>query len=697
MLCVSKGKPPKTFSFRNWLAHLDVYRFPLALLGACILAYGLLASSLGFYWDGWPFAWIAETFGHAGLARYFSTNRPVWAWLFQLTTPLFGTSSFAWQIFGLIARWASGLAFWLLLKRLWPRQTEAAAWAALLFALYPGFGQSSIANMYVHFYIVLTLVLVSLWLHLGVVQPSGKRSTRQFTPTKIYSDRKALATIFISFCLSAYALFANEYFFGLELMRPILLFVALPTGPLKVRLRRVLGVGWPFGLLILVYAYWRIFILGFHTYDPLAIASANSLSHTPVTLSARFVGDIFLSGIAAWGVPLAKFLQADWESRFTWTAGIMFSMMAFGLYIVLRKREKNEIAFGKQTVFLSLALLALSGLPVWAIGLPIRFTFPNDRLTLPMMSGAALLIIGLGHLLFRSPIARRGIFAGLASLAIACQFLNGAEYRQDWKYQQSLFWQLTWRAPAIQPGTILIMNEQDELHLTDNSLVAPLNWLYAPGVASSRLEYYAAYVPLRTQPGSLLDPLAAGKQIKSNYLVANFEGSTDHALVVLFDPPRCLRILDPVYDFGYPQLPDGLKEALPLSNPQGLINANAVIHPDPVFGLEPSRDTWCYYFERADLARQQKDWASVAELGDAGFSDEESPNHATERLPFIEGYAMVGRWQAAEDLTRQTLEINRFTAPMLCSLWQRVKENTQMRDTETVEAMLLLTCGLPTN
>lgn len=115
-----------------------------------------------------PFVWIPQTYGNPGLVEYFETNRPVLGWLYQLTTPIIQDSALGWQVFGLAMRWGSGYAFWLLLRRLWPQQAEAALWGALLFVVYPGFSQSAMANMDGHFYAVLAMMLLSLWLHLGV-------------------------------------------------------------------------------------------------------------------------------------------------------------------------------------------------------------------------------------------------------------------------------------------------------------------------------------------------------------------------------------------------------------------------------------------------------------------------------------------------------------------------------------------------
>ena len=48
--------------------------------------------------------------------KYFSTNRPFWGWLFQVTLPLIGAIPWKWQVFALILRWLTGISVWILLK-----------------------------------------------------------------------------------------------------------------------------------------------------------------------------------------------------------------------------------------------------------------------------------------------------------------------------------------------------------------------------------------------------------------------------------------------------------------------------------------------------------------------------------------------------------------------------------------------------
>src|SRR5512142_764830 len=91
--------------------------FPLFLLALCLAAYAPLITRLGFYWDDFPMNWIASTMGGAGLARYFSTNRPVWGMIYRMTTLLLGNQPITWQVFALLLRWGTGLSLWALLRQ----------------------------------------------------------------------------------------------------------------------------------------------------------------------------------------------------------------------------------------------------------------------------------------------------------------------------------------------------------------------------------------------------------------------------------------------------------------------------------------------------------------------------------------------------------------------------------------------------
>ena len=90
-----------------------------------------------------------------------------------------------------------------------------------------------------------------------------------------------------------------------------------------------------------------------------------------------------------------------------------------------------------------------------------------------------------------------------------------------------------------------------------------------------------------------------------------------------------------------------------------------------------SEHGWCYYFQKAELARQLRDWDQVAALGDRAFRLEDSPNDPVERFVFIEGYAHTGDWERAVELSRVSYRVSReYVGPLLCRLWERIEAET---------------------
>jgi hypothetical protein len=92
-----------------------------------------------------------------------------------------------------------------------------------------------------------------------------------------------------------------------------------------------------------------------------------------------------------------------------------------------------------------------------------------------------------------------------------------------------------------------------------------------------------------------------------------------------------------------------------------------------VFGPEPAR-SWCYYFQKADLARQLGDWKGILDLeqeaGRLGYSSRFGP----EVLPFIEAHARLGNWQNALEISRAAQRTVSEMEPLLCSTWSRLSQ-----------------------
>ena len=67
-----------------------------------------------------------------------------------------------------------------------------------------------------------------------------------------------------------------------------------------------------------------------------------------------------------------------------------------------------------------------------------------------MMIGGSLFLIGVIELLFKNNRIKTYIFALIIALGIGQQFFNANIFRRDWENQRDIYWQMTWRMPAIE-------------------------------------------------------------------------------------------------------------------------------------------------------------------------------------------------------------------------------------------------------
>jgi hypothetical protein len=635
----------------------------LALFLLCLAAYGPFLPRLGFYWDDWPWVWLSHLKGPAGMLAIDRLHRPLAGELLWLGSLLAGTSALRWQVLNLLYRWLGAAALFWALRQVWPRQVERAAWAACLFLVYPGFKQQFVAvNSSRHL-----LPLALFFLSLGLMAWAA-RDRRRRRPLTV-----------LGLALSLLTMLSTDYYFGLELIRPAVLWLALEQseGGMRLRLKSTLR-GWaPYLLLAgLVYTA-RYFYLRNNLYPlggPGVIAAASP--EGLITLGMTIVRDALLASLEAWRAVLAVPIS-DGRRVLAYYALLAGGVaIAMALYFLLLERRRPQPVLWRQLVGLGLCGLLLGSLPFLAAKLKMGLAFPADRTTLAMAFGASLLLTGLVDGLARRRTARVLLISALIGLGAGFHFRNGLDFYRDWIYQRDFFRQLAWRMPGIEPGTALLTVESRKLFSTDNSWTAPLNWLYAPESASGDLPLMMFYLDLRLK--TKVPALDGGLPISTSYASRDFDGSTDDALVLYYDPPACLRLLHPDYDRRNPQLSRLLVQALELSDLSRVSTAPAASETalGELFGPQPEPG-WCYYFEKADLARQQGDWRGVAEIGEQALLLADGPRHPAELAPFIQGYAHLGEWERAGALTLQALRQDAEMAPMLCALWGGIDQETE--------------------
>jgi hypothetical protein len=122
------------------------------------------------------------------------------------------------------------------------------------------------------------------------------------------------------------------------------------------------------------------------------------------------------------------------------------------------------------------------------------------------------------------------------------------------------------------------------------------------------------------------------------------------------------------------ELPDdeefSIRYAAPYSRIDGVITGEAFLTPpENIFGPEPEH-TWCYYYQKAMVARQIGDWAEIARLGDEARQKGFEPANQVEWRPFLEGYIQSGQ---SDDAAAIAVEIKKIAAPHVgyASSWRR--------------------------
>jgi hypothetical protein len=638
---------------------------PWVLLVVAVLVYGVFVWRHGFYWDDLPMSWIRYELGTEAMRAYFSTSRPVWGALYQITTRLIPQVPLYWQVFAIVWRWAGVVLLWVLLRELWPGRNRMALIASLFFLLYPGFNLQWVSYLTSHFYIVICIFLLSYLLMLW----SFRKPERYWWLT------------IGAMILSLLNLWMMEFFYFLELVRPFIIFYVLYKTEAGQRfwsvVKRTFLYWLPYLFVFLLNVFYRAFVFTNVAYENVLLSDLRADPFgTIITLIKQVFLDLWLVSVQAW-LQVFQLPNPSLDGpRTTLLYAVTFLLVGLIVFVFLNKYVRDEEGrtghAAQWAIFIGFMAMLLSGGPYWLATLDLSLAFPASRFTMSFMLGVALLMAGFLELL---PARLRLILVSLLlAFAAGRQVMISDTFRRDWQAQKELFWQMTWRVPGLKPNTIVLMNEELSFY-ADNSISAPLNWIYMQDNNSDRIDYVLFYPTNRLDKA--LPSLQKDLPIQYDYIAGHFEGNTSDAIAFYYDPPACLRLLEPDLDANNHFILDEsrMREASALSNLDRILTDGdtkppSVYFPEPVHG-------WCYYFEKADLARQIGDWETVTRLGDEAFALNDHPNSPLERFVFIEGYAHTGDWGRALKLSRESYKVSKsYVGPLLCRLWERIATET---------------------
>jgi hypothetical protein len=678
------SKLPSRLSVSNRLASsifiqhfLKTWAVPLFLFFLSVVGFGLFIPFLGFYWDDWPLILTGKFQGISGYWPYWQFDRPFAAWTYSVSYFFLGNQPINWQIVTLLLRWATTAAMWWSLILLWPTRKQIITWAALLFCVYPVFSQQAISVAYNQHWICYFLYFLSLGLMIEAIR----------------HPRWRWLLTGLALCASMFQLFTMEYFVGLELIRPFFLWAQITKKPGKLKEHGVtLGKLYlPYLLGLITFIAWRIFFIRLPIEDrnsPTLLF--NFLAHpiqTVIRLVQMALQDISYIVITTWYTTFkpSLFDLNNYFNTGTFVLGIICAILV-GVFLHSQikgepsEKKDSNLQQAKSVILLGLSLVIIAPLPAWITNRQVIIGAYSDRLAIPAMFGAALLIAGLVAWFIRGNRQQILVISLLIGLAVGNHLQTANDYRWARVIQNRFYWQLSWRAPEIAPDTALF-GEAEILPKTGlYSTAAGINIIYANPGPSGKLPYW--FFSLTREFGHQIPELVNGMALESSFRQFNFQGKSSDSLIVYYQPSEadCMRVLT-AQDKNDPALSAVVRQSLPISNLSRILTkAEKENQPEEdIFGPTPER-SWCYYFQKADLARQAKDWESVANLGDQaqalGFTMNSSQsNTPQEWIPFIEGYAHRHRWQEAVEITRLTLTANPKMGARLCDAWQSLAKD----------------------
>ena len=638
---------------------------PIALLILIFTVFGLLIPWLGLYWDDWPVVFISKFDSLAAYWKFYQYDRPFSAWTYVLLIPLLGVKPIVWQIFTLLLRWLATWLMWSGLNRLWPRHVETITWAAFLFAIYPTFDQQAISIAYSQHWICCLLFFLSIWAMIRAQQTG-----------KWYFTLLALSA-------AALELWTMEYFVGLDLIRPFFLFILVSRDVPSQRQRIVLtSKKWlPYFLLLMVYVVWRIFILKIPGGDPNSPDMLRSLVQSPLTALAHLfqvaLQDVTYIVAGIWSktlLPEGLILNEPLLQVFFVLIIVIGAVSFFYLqHLVTDDPGEPSNSWARQVVLVGIVGVFLGTLPAWIIDRQVTAGLYGSRFSFAAMFGASLLLAGLLEWFTPRRLSKLVLIAILLGLAANSNLRTTRTFRAIAEKQRNFYWQLYWRAPSIKSGTALISDGEIFSYMGLYPTSMAINLLY-PKQDSGKVPLW--FFSILKVPASS-ETLRKGFVLKDGIRNYTFEGKSADILAINYQPEdfRCLWVLSSS-DADNKNLPHSISTVIQLSNLDRITSSVVAGWKPPadVFGDEPAHQ-WCYFYQKAQLARQNKDWTEINRLGAEAEQKGFTPFDSQEFFPFLEGYAYTGQSSKAYQLTMRIRKINPHIDDRLCNLWRNIVLN----------------------
>jgi hypothetical protein len=651
-----------------------------------ILTFGILAKDLGYFWDDWAKTLVNVLFGLDGYKAYYASDRPLSGWTHVLFVSLIGNNQLLWQYLNLGLRMLAAFSMGWSFSLIWPKAKREVALVSVLYFVMPVFTQQPVAVTFHQQWLQACLYFLALGcIFLSIQKP------KYFW----------LFTL-IAVAANALQLTVTEYFLGMMLAIPFFIMVYMHENGKrgKALWLATLKASLPQLLLLVIYLAWRFNFMSLTNDDPYALTTLSNLLVNPIATLLN------LAEISA--LDLLEVLVGSWAPVFDLAVSYTTSPMAIYSWLVSLAsaiaivvafcfnssslEADNGRAWVKQFLLIGLVALIAGLLPAWATDRKLLTDFHSNRYALPGMFGAGFIIVACLSWFVQNWQRKVILVSVLAGLAAGYHVRVVNEYRWNWKNQTTFYWQLFWRAPALEKNTALFFEEEPFENQGLFSTSAAINLLYQHDAVTGNLPYWAYTILPRYNN---IQDVPQNQTIQSRFRTLSFVGNTDQFIMLHYDPNHgsCWWALNEI-DQDNPYISDQEKTWANAARLSSIQMPSQVDNPNETFfGAEPQH-TWCYYYEKAELAVQYEAWDDAAALADEvlalGYQPEQSSaNSPREWIPFIAAYTKINQLEKAFEITQENYLLDPKYQPMLCTLWNEISstEENDLWKTKVDEAL----------
>jgi hypothetical protein len=610
------------------------FLFLAIISGIAALAYLPLAGRFGYSYDDWYLMWAAKAYGPRAFFAIFSIDRPLRAYLMFPLYLLFGENALWYNLSAYAFRVLGGLAFGWMMQKIWPQTRASAISMALLFVIYPGFLSQPNAIDYQSHIVALTLALLSLALMVNAL-------------TETESSLRRNLLLILSVVSGLLYLGLMEYYIGFEVIRLLLIFLLAlrsETGWIA-RVKKTIMNWLPLAVVPFGFVFWRVFIFVGERQATNAGVQLSLFLVSPIRAVSKWMFSLLKDSIdvlvLAWITPLSQLWGSLSGMQILAGLGLCLTAIVFVWYLLPKQSEATTATWRREALWLGLGSVAAGLIPVVLSNREVSFPY-YSRYTLIASTGA---VITLTTLVFSLPnrFWRQAALSVLILLSILTHFANSVKAANETASMNNFWWQVAWRIPQFEQNTTLVAKYPLVSIQEDYFVWGPANLIYYPKNMNEKDLQPGVFAAIPSDE-TVQKVLARERQQyhKRRYIItyANFRNIL---LLIQNNESECVRVIDG----RLPEISHSDSELFKQMAPFSEIEHILTDFPQPtppliVFGPEPEHG-WCYYYQKATLARQKGDWAEVRRLGnEASQKGLFHTDQAVEWLPFIQAYAIVG-------------------------------------------------------